>query len=144
MKMNQLLKEWLNEKSFESDDLNKSYKNGDTPLIVASREGNLEIVKELLSLKVDINKCNNDNTNALWASCFANSIDVIKELIANGININNQNGNGATALIYSSSAGKSDIVKALLDAKADKSLKTLDDFTALELASNVEIMKLLR
>lgn len=141
--MSDELKEWLTQKGY-SDDLNRHYQNGDTPLIVASREGNINIVREILKYDININALNNDNTNALWASCFANNLEIINELILAGIDINNQNVNGATSLIYASSAAKEEIVELLLKHGADKSLTTLEEFDALSLASTPKILKLLK
>lgn len=135
---------WLRSKGFKESSLDEKYQNGDTPLIIAAREANLEMVKELIKAGADINAKNNDFTNALWAACFANAYDVIDFLADSKIEINNQNINGATALIYASSAGKEEIVKKLLEKNADKTLVTLDGFSALELSSTKNILDALK
>ena len=72
--------------------------------------------------------------SAFFPSCFYES----------GINIDNSNDNGATALMYASSTGKVDIVKILLNQGADTRLATDDGFSALDLASSLPVLKLLR
>lgn len=135
---------WLRTKGFKENLLDEKYQNGDTPLIVAAREANLDVVKGLIKAGANINAKNNDLTNALWAACFANAYNVIDFLTDLQIDINNQNINGATALIYASSAGKEEIVKKLLAKNADKTLVTLDGFNALELASTKNILDALK
>jgi len=46
--------------------------------------------------------------------------------------------------MYSASAGKEDMVKLLLKAGANKELKNLDDFKAIDLAVTPRIFKLLK
>lgn len=135
---------WLESKGFATTDVNAKYKNGDTPLITAAREGLEDVVKELLKAGADVNAKNDDQTNAVWAACFANSPRLVELLADSSANVNNQNVNGATALIYASSAGKEEIVKTLLSKGADKTLATLDGFTAFELASTKNILDALR
>ena len=67
------------------------------------------------------------------------------ELLINaGIDLDNQNDNGVTVLMYAASSGKTDAVKLLLEKGANPHLRNLDDFRAIEFASTVEILKLLR
>lgn len=137
-------KQWLNGNGFDPDDLNRPGRHEDTPIILASRRGEEVVVSELLAAGVDINHRNMDGTNALWASVVANSFTIADTLIAGGADIDNQNDNGATALMYAASNGKPEWVKYLLEKGADSALKSLDDFTALELANTVEILRMLR
>jgi uncharacterized protein len=60
-------------------------------------------------------------------------------LLANNINIDNQNDNGATVLMYAISAGKIEVVKLLLQHNPNLYLKNLDDYKAIDFASNVEV-----
>lgn len=103
--------QWLSEKGYNSDDLNQPGENGDTALMKATREGVYSVVKELITLGVDINAKNNDSNNALWFACFGNYFDLINLLLTANINIDNQNDNGATVLMYAASAGKTEVVK---------------------------------
>lgn len=138
------LKTWMESKELDTMELEKRYKNGDTALILAAREGNLPMVEALLEAGADKNALNSDNNGAIWAACFADSLPVIQTLADAGVNLDTQNVNGATALIYTASAGKEAMVKALLDAGADTTLKTLDDYTALESATTPKILKMLK
>ena len=47
-------------------------------------------------------------------------------------------------LMYCASAGKAPITALLLAAVANRELKSLDDYTALDMAGNLECLNLLR
>ena len=143
------LKCWLLQAGFKASeslptDIGKALPNGTTPLMHAARMGDVEAVKGLLARGVDSALMNADGNGALWFSCFADSAPCLAVLIQAGAPLDSQNVNGATALHYCASSGKSDLVRQLLDAGANPELMTLDDFTALELASNVACLILLK
>lgn len=142
--MDEIVNTWLKEQGFKENNPNQSGKNGDSPLIIASRAGDVDMVGKLIRAGADVNHKNNDNNNAIWGACFADSLPVIQILAKAGTDIDNQNVNGATALIYAASAGKDEMVAALLDLDANPALKTLDDYTALESASTPKAFKLLK
>lgn len=135
---------WLADNGFDPQQLDRPGKHEDTPVILASRRGETAIVRELVACGVNINHRNMDGTNALWAAVVANSVEIAELLLEAGVAIDNQNENGASALMYASSNGKADWVKFLLEKGADVTLQSLDDYTALDLASSIEILRLLR
>jgi len=135
---------WLETNGFDPQQLDLPARYSDTALILASRRGELAIVKELLAARVNINHRNMDGTNALWAAIVADSEAIASLLLEHGVDIDNQNDNGATALMYASSAGKTAWVSYLLQKGANTSLASLDDYTALDLAGNIECLRLLR
>ncbi|PPD23122.1 MAG: hypothetical protein CTY18_04795 [Methylomonas sp.] len=138
------LSAWLTAHDFSANPSEASVDNQTTPLMCACRLGELEIVKTLVQLGVDINALNNDGNNALWFACYSGNLAIIDYLIENGIDINHQNENGVTCLMYAASASKTEVVERLLAANADTQLQSLDDFTALDMAANLECLKLLR
>jgi thiosulfate/3-mercaptopyruvate sulfurtransferase len=140
---------WLLQAGFKASDVlqtgvNNALPNGTTPLMHAARTGDIEALKGLLARGADPALMNADSNGALWFACFANSEACIAALIDAGAPLDSQNVNGATALIYCASAGKAPLVRQLLEAGANPDLMTLDDFTALELASNLECLRLLK
>lgn len=135
---------WMVDNSFDPKLLDRPGKHEDTPLILASRRGETQIVDELIAAGVNINHRNMDGTNALWAAIVADSVEIAERLLAAGVDIDNQNDNGATALMYAASNHKTEWVRFLLRKGADTSLQSLDDYTALDLASNIDILRLLR
>ena len=93
------LKEWLVSNEYDLNDLNSVGKYGNSAVMKLSREGNIELVNELLSMNVDLNIKNVDGNSALWNSCFANSYSCFDALIKAGIDIDSQNVNGVTSLL---------------------------------------------
>lgn len=138
------LRSWLSDQGFDPANLNGRIGNGMTPLMRAAMLAETLFVRELLEAGADVNLLNDDCNNALWFACVSESVEIIALLIAQGVNLNNSNVNGATSLIYASSAGKFAVVKSLVEAGADLTLRTLDDFTALDSASTIEVLRFLR
>lgn len=135
---------WMSEQGFVGNDINATIANRSTPLMQAARLGELAIAEELLNCGASLNATNLDGNNALWLACFGGNAALVALLIAKGIAINHQNDNGASCLMYAASAGKTAIVDCLLKGGADTTLKSLDDFTALDMAANIECLNLLR
>ena len=138
------LKQWLLENSYSQTNLNDSGKYGNSPIMKAAREGKASLVKELISLGVDLNIKNVDGNSALWNSCFANSYECFELLISAGIEIDSKNVNDVTSLMYCASAGKEDFVELLLKHGADCSYENLDGFKAIDLAVTPKIVKMLK
>jgi ankyrin repeat protein len=144
-----LVRCWLAQAGFKvsgvlRDDIDKALPNSITPLMYAARVGDIEAVNALLARGADPARMNSDSNGALWFACFADSEECVNALINAGAPLDTQNVNGATALIYCASTGKAPLVQLLLDAGANPDLQTLDDFSALELASNMECLWLLK
>jgi ankyrin repeat protein len=137
-------RQWLMVKGYNAEDLNQRGENGDTALIKATREGLYQVVKELIDAGAEINATNNDHNNALWFACFGDRYDLINLLLDANIDINNQNDNGATVLMYGASAGKTEVVELLLQHHPNINLKNLDDYRAIDFASTIEVLKLLK
>ncbi len=142
--LSEATRQWLIVKGYDPQDLNQPGENGDTALMKATREGVCAVVKELIDTGVHINARNNDSNNALWFACFGNHYELINLLVAAKINIDNQNDNGATVLMYAASAGKTEVVKLLLKHHPNLELKNLDDYKAIDFASNVEVLRVLK
>ena len=87
---------------------------------------------------------NGDGNNALWLACVKGNPDVMKRLVAAGVPINHANSTGATCLMYAASSGKTGVLRTLLLFNADMSLRTQDDFSALDMATNIDCVQLLR
>lgn len=142
--MTSQLKEWLSLNEYSQDDLNSVGKYGNSAIMKASREANISIVDELISLNVDLNVKNIDGNSALWNACFGNSYECFEALVKAGIDIDSQNVNNVTSLMYCASAGKDDFVELLLNHNAETNLVSLDGFNALDLAVTPKIVKLLK
>ena len=135
---------WLKQQGFPGVDVGATIANATTPLMQAARLGEVAIAEELIACGAALSPTNSDGNNALWLACFSGNVKLVDLLIAKGIAIDNQNDNGATCLMYAASAGKTEVLERLLSGGADASLKSLDDFTALDMAANIECLRLLR
>lgn len=135
---------FLAEHCFPPDNLEATIENLTTPLMRAARLARLDIVDELIGLGARLDARNADGNTALWLACFANDARVVHRLIEAGANLDNQNDNGATCLMYAASSGKAALVNVLLGAGANPRIANLDDFRAVELASTIECLHLLR
>ncbi len=138
------LREWLSEHGFPPDDIEATRNNRMTPLMHACRLGNKAIVDALLEAGASLEPLNSDGNNALWLACYGENLDIIDRLIEHGIAIDHQNENGATCLMYAASTGKTAVVARLLAAGADPNVRNVDDFTALDMAANLDCLNLLR
>jgi thiosulfate/3-mercaptopyruvate sulfurtransferase len=138
------LTQWLQGHGYPGDDLDAVAEHNMTPLMRASKSGDSGIVFELLQAGAALNATNIDGNNALWLACVGESLEAMSVLIRAGIALDHQNDNGATCLMYAASTGKHAVVEALLAAGANPQLKTLDDFSALDMAATIECLRLLR
>ncbi|MFM2418396.1 MAG: hypothetical protein RL385_3119 [Pseudomonadota bacterium] len=142
--MSPALRALFKSSGFPSGGLDVIIDNATTPLMRVARLGDLALVRELLALGAKLELRNGDGNTALWLACFSNDLAVVQALVDAGANLDNQNDNGATCLMYAASSGKHQLVALLLGAGANTELQSLDDFRAIELASTVECLRLLK
>ena len=102
----------------------------------ASRNGNLQEVKQLLESKADINRKNlSGNTALIEASIFGHE-KVVSFLLENKPELELKGIKEMTALAAATYYGYFEIVKLLVEAKSDISAKEETDSTPLILAAN--------
>uniref|UniRef100_A0A8C2A652 Ankyrin 3 n=1 Tax=Cyprinus carpio TaxID=7962 RepID=A0A8C2A652_CYPCA len=111
-------------------DINICNQNGLNALHLASKEGHVEVVAELIKLGATVDKGN----TALHIASLAGQVDVVKELVTNRANINAQSQNGFTPLYMAAQENHLDVVKFLLDNGSSQSIATEDGFTPLAVA----------
>ncbi|MDI4666503.1 ankyrin repeat domain-containing protein [Xanthobacter autotrophicus] len=138
------LSAWLVGVGFPADGVNATAENGMTPLMKASQEGLADVVGGLIAAGAALDARNGDGNTALWLACVGNHRHIIDVLVDAGIAIDSPNDNGATSLMYAASAGRAEVVEKLLARGADPRLETQDGFSALDLASTIECLRLLR
>ena len=91
----------------------------ETALIVASREGQNEMVRTLLDAGADVNNSNSTGWTALMWAAQKGRIETLRLLLAEGADVNRKNRAGETALMWGARDGNLASVEVLLVAGAD-------------------------
>jgi ankyrin repeat protein len=98
---------------------------GYTPLLIASRNGNAEMIDALTAGGADANGATTNGTTALMLAAAAGRVDAVKALIAKGASVNaKENVKGETALTFAAAYGRTDVVRELTAHHADVSVTT--------------------
>jgi len=110
--------------------------NGNTPLIKAVKNGNIELVKCLISHPTtDVNKQNLERNTALHEAAFKGNKELVDRLIAAGADVNMQNSAGKAPLHRAVSGNHMVVVKSLLDNGACINLQDSLGYTPCHYAS---------
>ena len=116
----------------QSTDVDISNKFGETPLMIASIEGNLPLVKTLVQDK----KAQLDHIG--WTPLhYASSrghLEVAQFLLANGAIVDSMSPGNTTPLMMAVQSGNEQLVKLLLDKGTDIQLRNTNGLTALDIA----------
>lgn len=115
-------------------DINISNQNGLNALHLASKEGHVEVVSELIQRGASVDAATKKGNTALHIASLAGQAEVVKVLVTNRANVNAQSQNGFTPLYMAAQENHLEVVKFLLDNGASQSLATEDGFTPLAVA----------
>ena len=108
-----------------SPDIEKKDKKGNTPLLISSSSGHLEIVKYLLNKKANINIQDKLGNTPLNLSLQRGHLNIAKFLLENKVNVELHNKSNSNPLLTASANGYFDIIKILLTFKPN--LNHIDD-----------------
>jgi len=100
-------------------DVNQVNRNGNTPLLVSSENGHLQVVQYLIEHGADVNRGNNNGVTPLWMSSQNGHLPVVQYLIEHGADVNQVDRNGDTPLLVSSQEGHLPVVEYLIQNGAD-------------------------
>lgn len=117
-------------------DVDLSNKNGETPLMMASIDGNLPLVKTLvIGHKAQLDHI---SWTPLHYACAKGHLDVAQFLIANGATVDSMSLGNTTPLMMAVQSGNELLVKLLLDKGADLQLRNSQGLTAIDIADIYE------
>ena len=100
----------MNERSINLDAKDEE---GDTPLIVAARNGKVDYIKALVAKGANINAQNNSNSTALHEAAKAGKYDAAVALVDLNANMNLMDSNFKTPFMVACESGSSDIASML-------------------------------
>jgi ankyrin repeat protein len=101
-------------------DLNQPLdEEGSTLLILTVKNNQIDLFKELIKAKVNVNKPDSEGITALMIAAGNERPVILKALITSKANVNATDNFGKTALMVAAINGNTDAVKALIKAGAD-------------------------
>ena len=89
---------------------------GDTPLVAAARNDDLQAVRALIARRPDVNEHAPDGSTALLWATYHSNLEMTRALIAAGAAVNTPNHYGITPLLQASRSGDAPLIAALLKA----------------------------
>jgi ankyrin repeat protein len=96
-----------------------------TPLFLAAKSGNAEMVDLLIKAGADVNYADNKGTTALMVAAASGSEAAVKSLIANGADVNAKDGaHGQTPLMFAAALNRAAAIRELLAHRADPNIAT--------------------
>ena len=119
----------INDKRTDAD---LSNKYGETPLMMASIDGDLPIVKTLVLQKKAM--VNHIGWTPLHYACTKGNLEVAQFLIANGAIVDALSPGNTTSLMMAVQSGNEQLVKLLLDKGADIQLRNANGLSAIDIA----------
>ncbi|NWS43653.1 ANK1 protein, partial [Probosciger aterrimus] len=108
--------------------------NGLNALHLASKEGHVKMVVELLHKEIVLETTTKKGNTALHIAALAGQQDVVRELVNYGANVNAQSQKGFTPLYMAAQENHLEVVKFLLESGANQNVATEDGFTPLAVA----------
>ncbi|XP_051811153.1 kinase D-interacting substrate of 220 kDa B isoform X3 [Acanthochromis polyacanthus] len=103
-------------------DVDSRSDNGQTPLMVAAEQGNLEILQELIRRGANVNLDDVDCWTALISAAKEGHIEVVRELLENNANLEHRDMGGWTALMWAAYKGRTDVAQLLLEKGANPNI----------------------
>eukprot|EP00069_Balaena_mysticetus_P016268 bmy_09722T0 len=111
-----------------------SSQNGLNGLHLASKEGHVKMVVELLHKEIILETTTKKGNTALHIAALAGQDQVVRELVNYGANVNAQSQKGFTPLYMAAQENHLEVVKFLLENGANQNVATEDGFTPLAVA----------
>jgi len=118
--------------SNKSTDVDLSNKSGETPLMIASINGNMPVVKSLVEQRQA--QINHIGWTPLHYAASRGQMEVAEYLILKGATIDSLSQSNTTPLMMAVISGNESLIKLLLDKGANLKLRNDQGFTAIDIA----------
>lgn len=128
------LKNFLEDNGFKTVNSLEVGSDGFTPLTLAIKKGNVDLVKILLKNGANVNAKNDLNNTPLGRAAEHGNKEIVEILIRNGAKINARNYLKQTAFILAAMYGRTDVVRILFENGAHINAKNFLGETALNRA----------
>uniref|UniRef100_A0A671K4Y1 Uncharacterized protein n=1 Tax=Sinocyclocheilus anshuiensis TaxID=1608454 RepID=A0A671K4Y1_9TELE len=96
--------------------------NGQTALMLASEQGSLEIVQELIRRGANVSLDDIDCWTALISAAKEGHTEVVKELLENNANVEHRDMGGWSALMWAAYKGRVEVARLLLEKGANPNI----------------------
>ncbi|CAL9686452.1 unnamed protein product [Knipowitschia caucasica] len=103
-------------------DVDSRSDNGQTPLMVAAEQGNLDIVQELIRRGANVNLDDIDSWTSLICAAKEGHFEVVQELLENGANLEHRDMGGWTALMWAAYKGRTEVARQLMEKGANPNI----------------------
>ena len=103
--------------------------NGKNALMVASKKGDLPLVKSLIAAGADIDERTQTNGTAFMFAVLGNRRQIAEWLLAKGADIQVIGSNGWTALTLAAAKGHTDMLQWLIDMGAETQIRDVYRYT---------------
>ncbi|XP_078689136.1 uncharacterized protein LOC144920681 [Branchiostoma floridae x Branchiostoma belcheri] len=100
-------------------EVDKTDKDGHTPLLLAANEGHGDVVQKLLKAGANVNRAKQDGVTPLIIAACKGHVEVVQQLLKAGAEVNRADVNGFTPLFTAAQEGHVEVVQQLLKAGAD-------------------------
>ena len=118
--------------SNKATDVDLSNKHGETPLMIASIDGNLAVVKALVQQKKAM--IDHIGWTPLHYACAKGHLDVAQYLLASGAAVDSLSPGDTTPLMMAVQSGNEPLIKLLLDKGADLQIRNSVGLSAIDIA----------
>lgn len=117
-------------------DVNESFADGKTALMVVGKQGMSALVEKLLNAGAQVNATNRNGGTALMFSAISGDLRTIRLLLAHGADVNAVGANRWGAMMVAAVKGHVDVVAEFLQRGADPNLPDVYGWTPLMRAAN--------
>lgn len=116
-------------------DVNAKNSYGESPLYIAAKVSNAEVIQALLEGKADPKSLTNDGATPLHSAARTDTPEIIKVLIDAGVPIDGAMNDGWQPIHVSAEAGNLETLKKFIELGADKNATTAEGKTPLDIAT---------